>query len=329
MKRTPEDYLLDIFRSARDKHEAHRRSAALLGELTYDRAFITAALRRHIEKPGALNTRNYPVVGVDVALNEHFGVVINCWIPLPDRSATTSTKAIHHHGDMLLTTATVQGPGYEHWLFTRPQLRDEASLLYDIDVVERAPHPAHHVAFVDADTPHMPWYPPDTTLTLCLWSSRHPVTWRDRLKRVPILKRNERRLRDLVKRVGLGRVAQRAMQLKVVELFDYYPTDDGFVGMVERQEYERGPNEDHLYSLFHVLQRTGNEALAVVVDERLRVEPELASRALVVQLNADLKAGRAIEGRLSSCHLAVPHAMFSQTDVNRALPVKRRAGTRS
>ncbi len=318
----PKDYerhLLKIFRSARDKHEAHARSARLLRDMSGDRAFLTEALRDHLQRPGVLNTRNDPVVGVDVALNEQFGVVVNCWIPLPDRDTQTSTKAIHHHGDMLLTTATISGPGYEHWLFTKPRVRDPEALLFDIDLVERGPHPAQHVAFVDADVPHLPWYPPDTTLTLCLWSSRHRVGWRDRLKRVPLLKRNEAKLRALVKRVGLDRAVSRAMQLKVVEMFDVYLVEGGFRGMKVRQEYDRGPNEDHLYSLFHVLQRTGNEALVQAVEERLRAEPALNSRPLIERLAADLRSGRPIEGRLSSCHLGVEHAMFSQGAVERSM----------
>jgi hypothetical protein len=86
-----------------------------------------------------------------------------------------------------------------------------------------------------------------------------------------------------------------------------------------RQEYDLGPNEDHLHSLFHVLQRSGNEHLAAVVEERLAREKHLESRSLVERLLADLKAGREIQGRLSSCHLAVPHAMFAQADVENAL----------
>src|SRR6185295_15755658 len=116
------EHLRRLFRSARTKHEAHRLAQPVLQDMTGDRDLVGWALERHLRRPGVLSSRNYPVVGVDIELNADFGLVINCWIPLPDRKSTISSKAIHHLGDMLLTTATICGPGYEHWLFTKPRL---------------------------------------------------------------------------------------------------------------------------------------------------------------------------------------------------------------
>jgi hypothetical protein len=322
------EHIRRLFRRARDKHEAHRLCLPILQDISGDERFVTDALEHHLSKPGILNTRNFPVVGLDLDLNPDFGLLINCWIPRPDRCATTSTKAIHHHGDMLLSTATLLGPGYEHWLFGRPRLVDPDRELFELEVTSREGHPAHHVAFVDAQIPHLPWYPADTTLTLCLWSSQLPTTWKDHVKRVPLLKQNEHRLRRVVDTLGLRRAMTKAVDLKVVEYFDYYPTADGFIGMRERQEYERGPNEDHLFSLFHVIQRTGNEHLADLVEERLNAEPALLSREIVTGLLADLRAGRPIEGRLSECHFSLPHAVFSQGDVEEALRAVRTVGAR-
>src|SRR5262245_47553004 len=123
MKTRRDKYIQDlktIFRDARDKHEANRRSAEVLSEMSSDKVFFTDVLERHLEKPDNLNTLHYPVVGIDVELNEDFGLVANCWIPLPDKAVDISTKAIHHHGDMLLSTVTAFGTGYEHWTFETP-----------------------------------------------------------------------------------------------------------------------------------------------------------------------------------------------------------------
>ena len=202
-----------VFRSAPDKHEANRRSAAVLQDMSGDPAFLAGALARHLRAPGALNQKHYPVVGFNAELNPHFGLAVNCWIPLPDRRADVSTKAIHHHGDMLLSTVNAFGPGYEHWTFTRPEVVDEESERYEMRLVERAPHPLHHVAFVDSYVPHLPFYPSETSITYALWSSRFPVTWKDRVKRVPVLQKNSAALRALAVRAGLAR----KLELKVVE----------------------------------------------------------------------------------------------------------------
>src|SRR5947209_3571386 len=79
------DHLTRIFRQARDKHEAHRQSAAVLQDMTGDPSLITAALEKHLRTRGALDRQHYPVVSVNVALNPFYSLEANCWIPLPDR----------------------------------------------------------------------------------------------------------------------------------------------------------------------------------------------------------------------------------------------------
>jgi hypothetical protein len=318
-------HLVKIFKRAPDKHEAHRRSVALLADMSGDPALVTSALAAYLRQPGVLNTRNYPVVGIPVALNEWFDLVLHGWIARPDRSAKISSKAIHHHGELLLTSATVSGSGYEHWLFTRPRPLDPTRGLFKIDVTSRQWHPAHHLVFVDAHTPHMPWSPPDTTVTLCLWSDQRPTTWRDRVKRIPALKKNEYKLRALAARLGITRFVVRVLGVKVLEALDYYPADDGFRVLPERQEFDKGPNEDHLHSLFHLLQHTNNEGLGRLIEERMAAEAQLESRATLMRLLSALKKGEPIEGRLSACHLQVPHVLFAQDEVERALVAQGRS----
>jgi hypothetical protein len=304
-----------VFRTSPDKHEANRRSRAVLEEMSGDPRFLTDALSAHLRAPGSLNQKHYPVVGFNVDLNPQFGLVVNCWIPLPGRESDVSTKAIHHHGDMLLSTVNAFGPGYEHWTFTRPQLIDEASERYEMRLLERTPHPSGHVAFVDSYVPHLPFYPSETSITYALWTSRFPVTWRDRVKRIPVFQKNSAALRGLAVRAGLAR----KLELKVVEYFDFYPTTEGFCGIRERTEFERGPNEDYLYSLFHVCQATGNDRLVTLVEERLASGEEVENPQLVRRLCEELRAGRRIEGRLSPTHYGVPRANFTRAETERAL----------
>ena len=146
--------LTRIFETAPSKHEAHFQSQSVLEDISCDYSFITAILRRHLSDPSVLNARNYPVVALDVELNSHYHLVANCWIPLPGHETNISTKAIHHHGKMLLTTTTIFGPGYEHWLFTKPTVLDPERELFSVEVTERRLHSLHDLAFVDASVPH-------------------------------------------------------------------------------------------------------------------------------------------------------------------------------
>jgi hypothetical protein len=307
--------LTRIFRAAPDKHEAHRRCRDVLQEMSGDRAFLTAVLAKHLQTPGALSTKHYPVVGINIELNPYYSLEANCWIPLPDRATDVTTKAIHHHGSMLLTTATAFGPGYEHWTFQRPELADPARQLYRLPLIGRSQHALHHVAFVDSYIAHVPMYPPALTITLALWSNQRPTTWKDRLKRFPLLKRHERILRRLAAAAGL----KKALDLKVVENFDFHPADGGFRTMRERVEFPRGPNEDYLHSLFHILQETGNEGLAPLVERQVAANPAPENPRLVEELLGKLRSGRPIEARLPPGHFGVPFANFTAREIERAL----------
>jgi FkbM family methyltransferase len=133
--------LLRVFQSPESKQEAHAGARRVMGQLASDPSFLTAALARHVSEPANLAKKNYPVVGVPIALNPWFSLIANCWIPLPNGDTTMSTKAIHHHGHMLLTIATALGPGYEHWMFSMPAALEEGGDTFGMDLIEAAPHP--------------------------------------------------------------------------------------------------------------------------------------------------------------------------------------------
>jgi hypothetical protein len=308
------DSLKTIFATAPNKHEANYRAQPVLEEMSQDPACFTAVLEKHLRTAGALNTKHYPVVGIDIELNHLFGIVANCWIPLPDRATNISTKAIHHHGDMLLSTVTAFGPGYEHWTFRRPELISEATESYALKVIDHAPHPLNHVAFVDSYVAHLPFYPADLTITYALWSSKFQSNWKDRLKRVSLLQKNSARLKQLALRAGLTK----QLDLKVVEYFDFYPTAEGFCGIREREEFARGPNSDYLYSLFHVIQRTGNDSLVPLIKNQLSAQ-QLENPQLLEALIRKLESGEPIEGRLSATHYGIARANFTRQDLEAAL----------
>lgn len=311
--------LTDIFRQNNDKREANYRCRRVLIDMSSDKDFFPEVLERHLRKPGSLNTLHYPVVGIDIELNEYFGLVANCWIPLPTHETNVSTKSIHHHGNMLLSTVTAHGTGYEHWLFETPVVADADKDIYNLKLIEQAPHPVHHVAFVDAYVAHLPFYPPDCTITYALWSNQFSTSWRDRLKRIPLFQENSLRLRQLAAKIGMKEM----LQLNVIEYFDFYPCTDGFRGMRERKEFQRSNNEDYLHSLFYVLQETGNEHLAGIIHSKLESGGEIADPTLVRKLLDDLKRGNKIEGRLSENHFGFDYANFTRENIFNALNVQR------
>jgi hypothetical protein len=86
-----------------------------------------------------------------------------------------------------------------------------------------------------------------------------------------------------------------------------------------REEFGLGPNEDHLHSLFHILQKTGNEALVPAIQRRIDRSPDRAAREVASRLLDDLRRGRPIEGRLSKGHFGVPFANFTAEDIRASI----------
>lgn len=314
--------LLRVFKTSATKHEANERARPLLEQFSRDPGFLAGILESYLASPGSLDRKNYPVVGIPIALNPWFGLVANCWIPLPGKETHIATKAIHHHGDMLLSTVTLFGPGYEHWMFSTPKAIDEKAGLYSMELLEAAPHPQHHVSFVDSWIAHTPLYPKSLSITLALWSSRFSVTWRDRVKRLPFFKGRETQLRNLAVRLGL----KKQLDLKVVDSFDYFPSGDrGFSVMKDRKEFDLGPNEDHVCSVFHIVQATGNERLAHTVRRSITEGKVTTGRRSVESLLAKLEKGTPIDGRLSPGHYGLPYANFTRDEIKRALAMAESA----
>ncbi len=308
------DSLLRVFAAARTKHEGHGKARPMLEEICKQPVFLTEALRSHISAPGALDKLHYPVLSIDLGLNPYFGLVVNVWVALPDGNTGLSTKAIHHHGDMLLSTATLFGPGYEHWTFSTPELVDERTGTHKMKLLGHPIHRHGDVAFVDRHIPHCPFYPAALSVTLALWTSRHPSTWKDRIKRLPPFKGREKFFRDVAVKLGMTQ----ALELKVVRDFDFYPTSQGFRSIYERVEFKLGPNEDYLQSFFHTVQGTGNDTLVPELQQVLD-RGWVKDTATFSRLLADLKSGRAIPGKLSEFHTNVYGFNFTREDVEAAL----------
>ena len=308
--------LTRLFTGTHDKYRAHEKSRSVLEDISADPVFLTSVLRRHLVAPMALNAQNYPVIGINVELNPSYHLVAHCWLPLPNHETDLSTKAIHHHGNLLLTTTTTFGPGYEHWSFTKTRELDPSRELYAMKVTGRGLHPLHHTAFVDAYEPHVPMYPVNLSITLALWSSWKRTTWKDHLKRISFIQKNKEIMKQIARCTG----ATDLLEIQRMEYFDFYPTETGFKGMKKRVEIPLGPNEDHLQSLFHVLQQTQNDSLAPMVEQHLHSgKVRLENGPKIKQLLQDLKTGRPIEGRLSDCHRGITHTTFGSREIERAV----------
>lgn len=304
--------LLGIFRSNPDKDQAHRLATPVLEAMTHNPQVLDDIVAMNIETPGFFARTNYPVPSLSINSNAYFDIGVNCWVPLPDRDTNMSTKALHHHGPMLLSTATAFGPGYEHWMMTMPEPIEGSSGLFSMELIDRSHHARHHVAFVDKYIVHVPMYIPSLTLTYALWSNSKPTTWVDKLKRVKWIASRKAALRRLLVRLGLAKT----LDLKPLEYLDYYPVEGGFKQLRNREdiEFKRGPVSDYLRSIFYVIQQTTGNKFADRIEAIVKAEPKLteSDRTLALDLVGKLKRNEEIEPRLTpGLHYGIEYANFT------------------
>lgn len=303
------------FKRAPNKHAAHDASRPILLDMAADERVLPLILEQHVGQVANLNTRNYPSLGMSVASNAQFVLVANAFFPHPHGSTDVTVNSVHHHGEMLLTTVSAFGPGYWHWLFSAPELVAPSSNEFSIKLLERSTHAKGNLAFVDAHVPHAVMYPESVTLTYALWSSRRATSWRDYAKRTAVIKANANRLGGIAQALGLSK----ALDLKLTTYLDFYPTSDGFCGMPERKQFERGPNEDYLQSLFSLIQAT-DCAHVIPVIRQSTLTGRLDNPAQVSRLINALERGDKIEPKFSDgLHLNVPHMNFSADAILKAV----------
>lgn len=305
----------DAFRRAPTKQAAHDASRPILLDMAADDQVLPLIVAQHVSQVANLNTRNYPSLGMSIASNAHFVLVANAFFAHPYGLTDVTVNSVHHHGEMLLTTVSAFGPGYWHWLFSAPELVAPEKNEFSIKLLECSTHEKGNLAFVDAHVPHAVMYPESLTLTYALWSSRRATSWRDYAKRTALIKANADRLGGIAQALGLSK----ALDIKLTSYLDFFPTSDGFCGMPERKQFERGPNEDYLQSLFSLIQAT-DCAHVIPIIRQTALTGRVDNPAQVSRLVSALERGDDIAPKFSDgLHLNVPHMNFSADAILKAV----------
>ena len=314
--------LIEVFKSSNDKRLAHQNSKEILRQMTSEPEIIKELLTYNINQEGFLAKKHYPVVELPIYRNSDFHIVANCWLPLPSKDTSISTKSLHHHGSMLLTSATAFGPGYEHWLFEKPVLVDEQNEVFSMKLIERSPHPRYHLCFVDSYSVHVPMYISELTITYALWSNSYSTSLLDKIKANKFISKNKKYLKSIANLFGL----KKTLAIKSENYLDFYPVIGGFKGIKERSEVEfsRGPKSDYLHSLFHIIQKTGNANVILKMnkDHLFSNNPDLTSqdKYLINEFINDLKEKKTILSRLTEeLHYGFPRANFTNESILKAI----------
>ena len=304
-----------IFHTYNDPYRAHEEARELLVDLSP--WFFKPVLQQHLSDFNTFNCqRKNPVLEFIIESNEHYTLIANCFLPRDDGNTHLSHQSVHHHGSLLLSTASVFGPGYETWNFTKPQSVPGRKYLYNMSVISAVHHQVGNALFVDAYFPHIVFYPPQLSVTLALWSNRTPVNWKTRIKRNILLQRLKMPLKDTAKILGLAHF----FELNVVSFFDYYPSEGAFKGLKKRAMYPLGSNEKCLRNMFYIIQETCNDDFVDLVDHMIkRNGMYMKNRQLVEDYNSLMKEKVPIHPAFENSQHFLALANLRQVDVRGAL----------
>ncbi|WP_018344175.1 hypothetical protein [Cytophaga aurantiaca] len=231
---------------------AHTLSKDLLLEMAKDKTILLEIIDRNIKKNGFfLQERINPVIAITAVDNPFITLIAHFWMPLPDRVTNITHQSIHHHGRLLLTSAASYGPGYESIIFKQGFTIDPQTGFTTIEIDKEYKNPLYNIEYIEANTPHVVFYPKELSVTYALWTyDKRSIA--DRIRRNSFLQKNKAILLRFFNYVkGLN------IQTDVFEYFDFFPSNSKMIAMKDRILYPVGSNENHIHNVFYILQQVG------------------------------------------------------------------------
>ncbi|MCS7078307.1 MAG: hypothetical protein NZ455_16460 [Bacteroidia bacterium] len=245
----------DIFEQEKDRYAAHKTIQPIMAKLTQDKQFLHDIIKKSLSDPEFIaKVRHYPTLSMYIYKDKNIDMNAHIFMPLPDQNTDITFQSIHHHGNLLLTTAAAFGPGYESILFKKGFTLDMDTQIATMQVEKIYQFRQGEVEFVDAFQPHVVFFPKDVSITYVVWSNQKPEhATAQSLKQNPLIRKFKKPIKKVLHRLGLSQ----KMGINVVEYYDFYPENGKIKALKHRIEFEHGDNQNFLTNFFHVMQKVG------------------------------------------------------------------------
>lgn len=250
------DAIVKIFSEGNDMYENHHKTTPLLEEMAEDKNILYDIIRYNLDQPAFLKrVRHYSTLSMDIIETPDFNFVVNIFPSLPDKNQDISFQSVHHHGNMLLSTIGAFGPGYKAITFKKDFQIEKNTGLTIMSKEKVYQNTLHNFDFIDANTPHIVFYPSSISATYALWSNKTKTNTGSRLKKIPLIGKFKKQLRTIIEILGIEKLAG----INKVEYLDFYPKDGKLVAMKQRIHYNsaEGSNDNFIQNIFHFIQKTG------------------------------------------------------------------------
>ena len=296
-----------------DLRQAHKEAVPILEQAVRDKEFFSAVIRQNFSDPDFLDrVRNYPTLSIPIEENESFTLRANCFLPLPDGNTDVTFQSIHHHGSLLLTTISAFGSGYDSILFEPGYTVDQTTGLTNMKGVRYYHNELHNYEFVDKFTPHVVFYPTNTSITFALWShEKHQAL--DKVKKLGVLQKVKKPLKQIIKMAGLNA----AVGINEISFNDFYPEDGKIIGMRDRIDYPHGTNDNWLQNVFSIAQQYGFDDMAFM--QRVKTDCEQRGQLAPIKWIDRFIAGEKIDLLFEQAHLNIAKVNLHKKDIFAAI----------
>jgi len=298
--------------SQNDFRKAHEKIQPIMQLLPGDHEFFADIVLDYAKDPKIYQQKRInPVVAIPVFANERYSLIAHGWIPREDRDVNITHQSIHHHGNLLLTSVAAFGTGYESILF-RPGFEINGT---EAKMVPEKLYQAHQglVEFVDVKTPHVVFYPSQTSVTYALWSQDQFNTAAS-LKKNPLLQSIKKPLKALAKATGLSA----SLGINEVSNFDFSIREEKLYVMPERVQYQAGDHENFVEALFFLLAE-----LKMGSREELERTLSKGDSSLLKEAAKRFSKGESFTNRFSPNHLWIPDVNIKRADLLKLYPSLR------
>lgn len=242
--------IIAIFKRNEDLYNAHKETSHIFKKMVSDDDFLRSVVNYNLNDSTFLNrTQDYPTLSLPIYKDDLIEVLINVFPNLPSRSQNVSFQSIHHHGNLMLSTIGISGPGYETLLFNKDFIIEETGVVNNLKITSEFKNEIGKYTFCDAFTPHIVFYPKSISSTLVVWSKSNKNSF-NKLKQLPIPKGVKRKMSSILSRLGLRSI----FELNDAINHDFYPKGGTIEVLKNRIGYGKGDNETFLQNFFHYLK---------------------------------------------------------------------------
>ena len=243
--------IVNIFDQENNLKQAHQKSKIVLEKMVQDSSFLFEVIKNNLGDPNYLKkSLHYPTLSLSILKNEIVDILINIFPNLPNQDTNTSHHSIHHHGNLMLSTIGISGPGYYTMIFNDNYKITSSGKVDNFKLISEFQNPVGTYTFCNAYVPHIVFYPADMSSTLLIWS-KNKKSGVDKAKKIPVPKGLKKTVANSLNYLGLGKV----LNLNDSENFDFYPHENEIFVIKDRIRYPNpDSNSNFIQNIMYYLQ---------------------------------------------------------------------------